>query len=142
MISNDRKNHIWAVAEFLKNYAVKQNFPKQDIENLFTLGLLHDIGYEFCDSENYSNHNIIGGNLLKQQKFKLWKEVYYHGTPNSPYQSLYLDLLNWADMHIDHTGNFVSYEERLKEISSRYNKPIKELACYKIVYELKQKGFN
>ena len=47
MISEDRKKHIWAVAKFLKEYAISQNMPQKEVEELYTLGLLHDIGYEF-----------------------------------------------------------------------------------------------
>ena len=43
----------------------------------------------------------------------------YHGKPNSEYQSLALDLLNFADMHIDKSGNYVSYEQRLEDIKTR-----------------------
>lgn len=36
------------------------------------------------------------------------------------YDSLYLNILNQADMQIDKCGNDVGYEERLKDIGSRY----------------------
>ena len=142
MISHDRKKHIWAVAEFLKDFAIKQNITSEEVETLYTLGLLHDIGYEFASPENYIKHNEIGGNLLKQLGFKYWREIYYHGVVNSPYQSYYLDLLNWADMHIDSMGNYVSLDNRLKELSIRYNLPITELDSYPMVQELKKKGYQ
>ena len=47
MISHDRKKHIWAVAEFLKDFAIKQNISSEEVETLYTLGLLHDIGRKF-----------------------------------------------------------------------------------------------
>lgn len=142
MISEDRKKHIWAVAEFLKQFATERNMKTEEVEVLYTLGLLHDIGYEFACLEDYINHNTIGGNILKSQGFKYWKEIYYHGVVNSPYQSYYLDLLNWADMHVDSMGNYVSFDERLEELSTRYNVPIKELYSYPLVQELKQKGYK
>ena len=43
MISKDRQKHIWAVANFLKEFAIKEKMNEQEIEELFTLGLLHDI---------------------------------------------------------------------------------------------------
>ena len=79
---------------------------------------------------------------MRKQGYKFWKEVYYHGVVNSPYQSDYLDLLNLADMHIDSEGNYVTLDGRLKELSKRYNVPIKQLNSYPIIQELKQKGFN
>lgn len=61
MISSDRKKHIWAVAEFLKKYAMAQNMTQKEIEELYTLGLLHDIGYEFLEEKDYENHEKFGG---------------------------------------------------------------------------------
>lgn len=142
MVSEDRKKHIWAVAEFLKKSAIERNMSSEDCESLYTLGLLHDIGYEFAEQEDYKNHNAIGGNLLKAQNYKYWKEVYYHGVVNSPYQSRFLDLLNWADMHIDGMGNYVSFDGRLEELSKRYNTPIQNLKSWAMVHELKKKGFQ
>ena len=141
-MSNDRKKHVWAVAEFLKNFASQKNMSKEEIQDLFVLGLLHDIGYEFCNQKNTYKHNIIGGNLLKEQGYKFWKEIYFHGVANSSYQSYYLNLLNWADMHIDSSGNIVSYEERLKDIYARHNKSAIALESMKLIEELKQKGFK
>ncbi len=71
MISNDRKQHIWGVAKFLKEHAEKSNMSKDKVEELYTLGLLHDIGYEFLEEKDYIKHNEVGGNLLKMQGYKL-----------------------------------------------------------------------
>lgn len=142
MITENRKKHIWAVAEFLKNFATEQNMKSEDCEALYTLGMLHDIGYEFLEEKDYLTHNIVGGNLLKNLGYKYWKEVYYHGIPNSPYQSYFLDLLNWADARTDGTGNTVSFEEGLLDISRRYNIPVEKLEYLKLVEELKDKGFK
>lgn len=142
MITVDRQKHMFEVANFLKDFAIKEKMKSQDVEDLFTLGLLHDIGYEFLDEKDYSTHPIVGGLMLKKQKYKYWKEVYYHGEANCKYKSKFLDLLNWADMHIDGKGNYVSFEGRMQDIDKRYagckNKPdIKP-----IVDELKAKGFE
>ena len=142
MISQDRKQHIYGVAEFLKNYAISQNMPQEDVESLYTLGLLHDIGYEFLEEKDYIKHIVGGGGILKKLGYKYWKEVYYHCVAGAEYSSKFLDLLNWADMRIDSSGNNVSLDGRLEELSTRYNVPIKELDSYPIVCELKAKGFK
>jgi len=80
--------------------------------------LYHDIGYEF--TKDGINHNKIGGEILKQTGFKYWKEIYYHGIVDSEYKSIYLDILNQADMQIDRYGNDVGYDKRLEDIKSRY----------------------
>lgn len=46
--------------------------------------------------------------------------VYYHGQTKCEYKSLYLDVLNMADMQIDKKGNDVGYDNRLKDIKIRY----------------------
>lgn len=142
MISNERQKHILGVARLLKQEGEKRKFSKNKIEELFVLGLLHDLGYEFIDEQDYSRHNQIGGEILKKQNYKYWKEVYYHGVPNSLYQSEFLDLLNWADMHINASGEYVDFEKRLLDISTRHKKPICELDSTIIVEELKKKEFN
>ncbi len=45
-------------------------------------------------------------------------------------------------MRIDCSGNEVTLDGRLEELSKRYNIPIKELNSYPIVCELKEKGFE
>ena len=113
MIDNDRNSHIFAVARLMKEKAKDVGL---DEEEMFTLGLLHDIGYEFGDSEE---HHINGYNILKKQNYKYAKEVLYHGKPTDEYSSLALDLLNYADMHIDKKGNYVKYYDRLEDIKYR-----------------------
>ena len=76
------------------------------------MGYNHDVGYEFSDEE--ISHNVIGGKILKENGYKYWKEVYYHGEVDSEYKSMYLDILNKADMQIDKYGNEVGYEKKIR----------------------------
>ena len=142
MIQEHRKKHIFAVAELMQRYGQERDYSAEQCNELYTLGLLHDIGYAFLEEKDYEKHEMVGGEVLHKQGYKFWKEVYYHGVANSPYQSEYLDLLNLADMHIDSEGNYVGLDERLEELSKRYNVPIKQLNSYPIVCELKEKGFK
>lgn len=88
-----------------------------ELKDLFVLGFNHDIGYEYG---NNSNHAHIGGEILKRNNYKYWKEIYYHGNINPEYTSLFLTILNKADMQIDKYGNDVGYIKRLEDIKSRY----------------------
>lgn len=140
MISEDRTKHILQVARLMKQLAIKHNLPEDRVQEIFVLGLLHDIGYEFVDTPD---HNKVGGNLLKTQGYKFWQEVYYHGNPNSPYQSIELDLLNWADMHTDGKGNLCTSDERLAEIAARRGmKSDAYLQSRKMIQSLKSKGWE
>lgn len=113
MINQDRQYHIFAVAILMKEKAKILHLNEQE---MFTLGILHDIGYEFDQTET---HNITGGNILKKQNYKYYKEVKYHGDPLTEYTSKELCLLNYCDMHINGKGKYVSFEERLEDIKLR-----------------------
>lgn len=116
----DRLKHSLAVARKMAEIAKTKNLSEVEIANCFSIGFNHDIGYEF--TKNGINHNVIGGEILKQTGFKYWKEIYYHGEVNSEYESLYLNILNQADMQIDKYGNDVGYIKRLEDIKFRYGK--------------------
>jgi len=132
MIDKDRIQHIFAVAKLMKDKAKNVGL---DEEEMFTLGLLHDVGYEFGEIET---HNNKGGDILEKQNYKYYNEVKYHGIPKAPFSSTALDLLNYADMHIDKYGNYVTFEERLQDIASRrgvdspFYKNSKQIADYLI----------
>lgn len=117
MIDEDRLSHSIAVARKMVEIGRKYNFNEEQLQELFVLGYNHDIGYEFGNNEN---HRIIGGNILKLNNYKYWQEVYFHGEISSKYSSMYLDILNQADMQIDKYGNDVGYEKRLNDIKARY----------------------
>lgn len=117
MIDNDRLNHSIAVSRKMVEIGKSYNLNEEQLQELFVLGYNHDIGYEYGDNEN---HRIVGGNILKESNYKYWKEVYYHGEINCEYHSLYLDILNKADMQINKYGKDVGYEKRLEDIKLRY----------------------
>lgn len=132
----DRLKHSIAVARKMVEIGKTYNLSDNELQELFILGFNHDIGYEFSDKG--VNHNVIGGNLLRDNNYKYWKEVYYHGKPDVLYKSLYLDILNMADMQIDKYGNDVGYEKRLEDIKNRYGEESEPyLCCKKLV-----KSFN
>ena len=113
MITEDRLKHIMAVARLMKDNA---ELLELDPDEMFTLGLVHDIGYEFGESEE---HHIVGYRMLEKQNYKYACEVLYHGKPTSDYASKALDLLNFADLHINKQGEYVSFAGRLDNIKMR-----------------------
>lgn len=133
-MDEDRLKHSLAVARKMVEIAKNKSLSTDDIENCFAIGFNHDIGYEF--TPNGVNHNVIGGNILKNNGFKYWQEVYYHGENDTEYDSLYLTILNQADMQIDKYGNDVGYDKRLCDIKSRYGE---DSIVYKKCFELIEK---
>ena len=117
-ISDDRQKHCIGVARLMYEMSLQKGWGLEKSKEMFTLGFLHDIGYEF--SEKQEEHPQIGGTLLKEQGYKYWKEVYYHGTVTDEYQSEELMLLDVADMLIDSCGVRVEAAERLEDILRRY----------------------
>ena len=117
-MDEDRLKHSLSVARKMVEIAKEKNMTEEEIMNCFVLGFVHDIGYEY--SNNGVEHNIVGASLLKDTGFKFYNEVYYHGQLDIDYSSIYLDILNQADMQIDKYGNDVGYDKRLEDIKSRY----------------------
>ena len=117
MVDNDRLNHSLAVARKMVEIGKEYNLNDDELKDLYVLGFNHDIGYEYG---NNSKHAHIGGEILKRNNYKYWKEIYYHGDINAEYTSLFLKILNKADMQIDKYGNDVGYIKRLEDIKKRY----------------------
>lgn len=114
----DRLKHSYAVAKKMQEIGKKMNLSDKELESLFVIGLNHDIGYEYAPDGK--NHARIGGEILKENGFEYWKEVFYHGSVTEEYHSKFLDILNCADMQIDKYGNDVGFEKRLEDIKARY----------------------
>lgn len=132
-MDNDRLKHSISVARKMVEIGKNYNLSDSELQELFILGFNHDIGYEF--SNVGLDHNVIGGNILKENGYKFWQEVYNHGNPNANYSSLYLKILNIADMQIDKYGNDVGYEKRLEDIKNRYGENSKPYLCSKQIVE-------
>lgn len=136
-IDSDRLKHSLAVARKMVEIGKNKELTEKELQELFVLGYNHDIGYEFVD--NNLDHGIVGGEILKESNYKYWQEVYYHGNPNTKYESLYLTILNQADMQIDKYGNDVAYKKRLEDIKSRYgDKSIEYTNARTIIEKIKE----
>lgn len=116
-MDNDRLIHSISVARKMVEIGKRRNMSEEELQDLFILGLNHDIGYEIGTSDL---HGEIGAEALKRNNYKYYKEVYYHGKLQNEYSSIYLTILNQADMQIDKYGNDVGYDNRLLDIKSRY----------------------
>ena len=109
----DRLKHSYAVALKMQEIGKNLKLTEEQIKELFILGFNHDIGYHFV-------------------------KVYYHGEVDINYSSLYLDILNLADMQIDKSGNDVGFDKRLLDIESRYgNESTVYKKCNALVKTLK-----
>lgn len=135
MIDENRMKHSIAVARKMIEIGKEYKLNNDELQDLFVLGLNHDIGYEFGEN---SNHAIIGGDILKRNNYKYWHEVLYHGQVDNEYKSIFLEILNNADMQIDKYGNDVGYDKRLEDIKTRYGENSEiYLKCYRLVEKVR-----
>lgn len=132
-LSDGKIKHSKAVAEFL----FRNTRLTDRREEMYILGLLHDIGYMKQDK----GHAVAGGEMLRDLGFKNWQPVAYHGDPNNTSNTM-TDELNWADMLIDHEGNLVGYEARLAGIKARYGeKSTQYTDAQRIISKLRASGY-
>ena len=130
-MDENRSLHSLGVAKKMVAIGKSKGLKISDLNDLFTLGIVHDIGYEFGSS---NEHQKLGGLVLKENGYRYWQEVYYHGLVQNEYSSLFLDILNQADMQIDKKGVDVGYSGRLEDIKSRYKEDSKVYAsCVELV---------
>ena len=87
---------------------------------MFLLGVMHDLGYEFVESN--ISHAAIGGEILNRSGYKYWKEVSLHGDETVDNITDELFILNCADMMTGPNGEDFTFDERLEEISCRFGK--------------------
>lgn len=121
MISKSRWQHILGVARKAKILADKLKPNNvQYAEDMFLLGIMHDLGYEFIESN--ASHAAIGGEILKRSGYQYWQEVTQHGDETVDDMTDELFILNCADMSTGPNGEDFTFDERLKEIAQRFGK--------------------
>lgn len=119
MISENRWQHILGVARKAKMLAEKlKTNDTQYAEDMFLLGIMHDLGYEFMESN--ASHAAVGGEILKRNNYQYWQEVSLHGDETVENMSDELFILNCADMSTGPNGEDFTFDERLKEIAQRF----------------------
>ncbi|MBQ9035083.1 MAG: HDOD domain-containing protein [Alphaproteobacteria bacterium] len=121
MITQNRWQHILGVARKAKVLAEKLKPDNaQYAEDMFLLGVMHDLGYEFMESN--ASHAAVGGKILKRNNYQYWQEVALHGDETVENMSDELFILNCADMMTGPNGEDFTFEERLEEIAGRFGK--------------------
>lgn len=119
MITENRWKHIVAVARLAREFALKMRPNDTEYaQDMFLLGLTHDIGYEFLG--NGRGHAALGGQILKRAGYKYWDAVANHGYSDILEVSDELFILNCADMSVDLNGNRCTMDARLADIAARH----------------------
>ena len=125
MIDENRLKHIIGVARKCYNMAKDEfNMSEEKAREMWLMGFLHDIGYEFSDDTNSNKHPIIGFDILcidPEMLSNISYSILNHGeTADSWGVADY--ILNLADMTVDSKGNDVTLAERCRDIDERYGR--------------------
>ena len=133
-ITEDRIHHMLQVARRAYELSITLfGWSEEKAKQMFTMGLLHDIGYEFVPDQ--LQHAHVGGELLRDIGYRYWQEVYHHGDPNSFFKSDELTVLNLADMQTSPKGALITLDERLSDIAERYGETSQQFILAKRVID-------
>lgn len=137
-----RYMHCYSVGKKMHDYAInKLKWSEEKSNEMFILGNLHDIGYEF--DKDPERDGITLSELLDKDGYKYFNEIKFHAKLQEDYTSEEMDLLYFADLTVDGIGNWVTYDERINDLINRYGKDSKVVDdSYKIIEYLKEKGFS
>jgi hypothetical protein len=137
---SSRYRHCYGVGKKMYWYSkIMLGWDEKKCREMFVLGNLHDIGYEF-NGDSFQ-HNIVLSEILKD-KYPYWKEILYHPAFQTEYDSMEMKLLYYADLTVDGYGNWVTMEERMNDLIKRHGEDsgdVKE--GLKIINALKGWGF-
>ncbi len=118
MIKESKLKHIMNVARIMAYLSPRLNL---DPKEMFVLGYLHDVGYEWIKkTESSEGHGYNASVILENDNYKYSPEVRFHGKTNCLNMSVESRLLNWTDMHVNSKGEIVTFDERLLDIKKRY----------------------
>lgn len=140
-ISDERLTHMRSVGRRAQLIAEEIGVRDQEsLQDIFLLGYLHDVGYEFVDDQ--ADHARVGGEILRRNGYPYWQEVYHHGDPDADYSSQLLDILNAADMTTSPNGEYVTLDRRLEDIADRYGSDSSQyIKARELAEQLVAKGF-
>ena len=122
-ISEDRMRHMHGVAEYM--YKRAKDY-KIDAEEMYLLGLLHDIGYIQGFEEGHEKYGarLCFSKLLRDSTDLVYCIEHHHQIPNHfTWNSVLCRqqyLLLEADMVVNSKGEYVGFNRRLKEIGEKH----------------------
>lgn len=117
-ITEAMSKHMLAVARECYILAKREGMSEQECRNAFTLGYIHNIGYEFTDIPE--NHRIVGYEMI--EGLKNLNAIKEHGNTQAMRTNSdpMLRILNAAELSVTAEGEFVGIRGRLKAIEAKY----------------------
>ena len=130
LLTVPRVLHCRGVALFMHKYAPSLGL---DADEAALCGWLHDFGYLGGDNRT---HAELGGRLLERVGYRDWRQICDHGANTGLETSLGV-LLNIADMWVNGNGEWVGFDARLADVSSRYGVDAPQVAeCQQMIRAL------
>lgn len=118
-IDDNRLAHMREVGRLCYELAADLfGWDEQRCRQMFIVGFLHDVGYEF--SEKQTDHEEVGGALLADAGYAYAEPIRRHGDPEADFSDDRLLILNAADMSVSKNGQRVGFAARLADIAARY----------------------
>lgn len=132
-LKESRIRHSMGVANFLFAYTKSHDWSKEETEDLYLTGLLHDIGY--IDNPKGTDHGRLGAEILKRNGLnaEICELISCHGrfieNPSRKQALLWL-----ADLCVNRDGGYIGYQKRYESIKERYkNDPERLFQVYRIL---------
>lgn len=121
--TNNRMAHVLGVARKCYEVAFKMGLDEKFCEQMYLIGYLHDIGYDFVDdASNHANAGVeLISSLFSVENERFVTAIKKHGSVDlGEVDNLCYLILNYSDMTINSLGESVSMELRLDDIRLRY----------------------
>lgn len=112
-LKESRIRHSMGVANFLFAYAKSHDWSKEETEDLYLTGLLHDIGY--IDNPKGTDHGRLGAEILKRNGLnaEICELISCHGrfieNPSRKQALLWL-----ADLCVNRDGDYIGYQKDMR----------------------------
>ena len=123
MISDERLHHSLAVARKCYDIALGMGKSLSYCEKAWLVGYLHDIGYEFSDS----NHERDGASILSRAGLssEIVNAIKNHDSVRKYSHTLH-SILILADLQTMPDGRYCDVMTRLEDIKARYGEYSKQ----------------
>ena len=124
LISKERMSHMHGVAEWMYEHA--EEYGCENKEEMYLLGLVHDIGYLYGGKKGHEQNgaellglNTYYGKFVQAHRLTPREYMYNNGCFGSDIPNE-LILLWTADMMVNSKGETVGFKARLEGIGERY----------------------
>ena len=107
----------------LRMYSYAKNhwgWAEERCHDMYILGMMHDIGYEL--NPDAFEHDVAMAEALGHAGYKYMKEIFYHSSLQTEYDTLEMRLLYFADATVDGKGRWCTLDERLQDLEERHGR--------------------